>query len=120
LRKISRGGWLSRPAENAIFAEEQKRLSVRASGPGQETRQLSGGNQQKIVIAKWLQLGPKVLLLDEPTRGIDVGAKSEIYRLINELARSGLAVIIVSSELIEVLGLAHRVLVCREGSVVGE
>lgn len=120
LRKISRWGWMSGAAEKRVFEEEQARLSVRASGAGQETRQLSGGNQQKIVIAKWLQVTPKVLLLDEPTRGIDVGAKAEIYRLINELARSGLAVVIVSSELIEVLGLAHRVLVCREGSVVGE
>ena len=120
LRKVSRWGWMSATAEKTIFAEEQSRLSVRASGPDQQTRQLSGGNQQKIVIAKWLQVSPTVLLLDEPTRGIDVGAKAEIYRLINELARSGLAIVIVSSELIEVLGLAHRVLVCRDGSVVGE
>lgn len=119
LRKISRGGWMSRPAEVGIFLEAQKKLSIRASGPSQQTRQLSGGNQQKVVIAKWLEVAPNVLLLDEPTRGIDVGAKAEIYRLISELARSGLAIVIVSSELIEVLGLAHRVLVCREGSVVG-
>ncbi len=120
LRKVSRWGLMSESSEKEVFAEEQERLSVRASGPEQQTRQLSGGNQQKVVIAKGLRVAPKVLLLDEPTRGIDVGAKAEIYRLVNELARSGLAVVIVSSELIEVLGLAHRVLVCREGSVVGE
>ena len=120
LRKVSRWGWMSSSAEKQVFAEEQQRLSIRASGPEQQTRQLSGGNQQKVVIAKWLRVAPKVLLLDEPTRGIDVGAKAEIYQLISDLARAGLAVVIVSSELIEVLGLAHRVLVCRDGSVVGE
>jgi ribose transport system ATP-binding protein len=120
LSRITRAGWLSRRAERDIFSTEQKRLSIKASSPAQETRQLSGGNQQKLVVGKWLQVKPRVLLLDEPTRGIDIGAKSEIYDLINKLAGAGLAVVIVSSELIEVLGLAHRVLVCRNGSVAGE
>ncbi len=120
LPKVSSGGWLSRLRQRTLFEAAQERFGIRASSPDQETRLLSGGNQQKVVIAKWLELGPAVLVLDEPTRGVDVGAKAEIYRIINELARSGLAVVVASSELIEVLGLSHRVLVTREGSVVGE
>jgi ABC-type sugar transport system ATPase subunit len=84
------------------------------------TGQLSGGNQQKVVLAKWLRTQPKVLLLDEPTRGIDVGAKAEIYALIRELAAQGMAVVFASSDLTEVVGLSQRVLVCRDGQVVGE
>ena len=83
-------------------------------------RNLSGGNQQKVVLAKWLATEPPVLLLDEPTRGIDVGARADIYRLIAEFAAEGLAVLFASSDLPEVVGLAHRVLVCRAGSIVGE
>ena len=120
LGRISRLGWLSRSKELAIFAVERGRLGIRAAAPAQLTRELSGGNQQKIVFAKWLERNPLLLLLDEPTRGVDVGAKAEIYRIISELAKSGIAVVLASSELIEVLGLAHRVLVCREGSIVGE
>ncbi|MCA1555657.1 MAG: ATP-binding cassette domain-containing protein, partial [Acidobacteria bacterium] len=81
---------------------------------------LSGGNQQKVVLAKWLLTNPRVLFLDEPTRGIDVGAKQEIYAQINTLAKSGLAIVLVSSELPEVLGLSDRVLVLHEGRVTGE
>lgn len=120
LRSISNAGWLQPKAEAKSFAEAQQSLAIRASGPGQTTRHLSGGNQQKVVLAKWLGVNPTVLLLDEPTRGVDVGAKSEIYDIIGDLAASGLSIIIASSELPEVMGLAHRVLVCRGGSVVGE
>lgn len=120
LRSISRAGWLRPRAEAESFAKAQQSLGIRASGPGQTTRHLSGGNQQKVVLAKWLRVAPMVLLLDEPTRGVDVGAKSEIYDIISGLAASGLSIIIASSELPEVMGLAHRVLVCRGGSVVGE
>ncbi|HRH44746.1 MAG TPA: ATP-binding cassette domain-containing protein, partial [Pyrinomonadaceae bacterium] len=81
---------------------------------------LSGGNQQKVVLAKWLLTNPKVLFLDEPTRGIDVGAKQEIYSQINNLAKQGLAIVLVSSELPEVLGMADRVMVLHEGHVTGE
>ena len=81
---------------------------------------LSGGNQQKCSVAKWLEINPKVVILDEPTRGIDVGSKAEMYRLIGTLAASGLAVIVVSSEMPELIGLAHRVVVFREGKIVGE
>jgi ABC-type sugar transport system ATPase subunit len=81
---------------------------------------LSGGNQQKVVLGKWLLTGPKVLFLDEPTRGIDVGAKQEIYAEINKLAKQGLAIVLVSSELPEVLGLADRILVLHEGKMTAE
>lgn len=120
LRSVSRGGWLSRRRERDAFAEQRERLGIRASGPAQLTRQLSGGNQQKIVLGKWLRTSPAVLLLDEPTRGVDVGAKSEIYDIIAQLAAEGMSIIVASSELPEVIGISHRVLVCRGGEVVGE
>ena len=120
LAEVTRGGWLSRRREVDAFIAEQRRLEIRASGPEQGTWQLSGGNQQKVVLAKWLRVDPKVLLLDEPTRGVDIGAKAEIYRIVTELAASGMAVLMASSDLLEVLGLTHRVLVCRGGAVVGE
>ncbi len=120
LDQILRTGFLSVPRERAVFREEQARLGIRASGPEQGTWQLSGGNQQKIVLAKWLRRGPRVLLLDEPTRGVDVGAKTEIYRVVAALAAEGMAVLMVSSDLPEVLSLSHRVLVCRGGGVVAE
>ncbi|MBO0875245.1 MAG: sugar ABC transporter ATP-binding protein [Pseudonocardia sp.] len=120
LRQVCLLGWVSARRERAAFAAERDRLGIRAAGPDQEIGQLSGGNQQKVVLAKWLRRRPSVLLLDEPTRGVDVGAKAEIYRSIAELAAQGMAVLLASSELPEVLGLAHRVLVCREGGVVGE
>lgn len=120
LREVTSGGWLSPRREREVFKVEQERLVIRTSGPDQVTAQLSGGNQQKIVLSKWLRTKPKVLLLDEPTRGIDVGAKNEIYRIIRELATDGLAVLVVSSDLPEVTGLAHRVVVCRQGRLVAE
>jgi ribose transport system ATP-binding protein len=86
----------------------------------QLVRNLSGGNQQKVVLAKWLATGPKVLLLDEPTRGIDINAKQEIYALVDELVRSGLAVVMVSSELPEILAMSDRLMVLSEGRIGGE
>lgn len=120
LEDIARAGWLSPNLEGQVFGEQQRQLGIKASSYRQGTWQLSGGNQQKIVLAKWLRTGPKVLLLDEPTRGVDVGAKAEIYRIITELAAEGLTVVMASSDLLEVLGLAHRVLVFRAGGPVGE
>ncbi|MFD1713365.1 sugar ABC transporter ATP-binding protein [Amnibacterium flavum] len=120
LGSISTAGWISGAREAAAYAEERDRLGIRSSSGAQLAKQLSGGNQQKIVIAKWLRVGPRVLLLDEPTRGVDVGAKSEIYRIITELAAQGMAILVASSELPEVIGLSHRVLVFRDGAVVGE
>ena len=97
-----------------------RELRVKAPSVLTITGTLSGGNQQKVVLAKWLLTNPRVLFLDEPTRGIDVGAKQEIYAQINALAKSGLAIVLVSSELPEVLGLSDRVLVLHEGRVTGE
>ena len=97
-----------------------ERLDLRPADPARLIRTLSGGNQQKAVVARWLVHGCKVLLLDEPTRGVDVGARAELYRLIHELAASGVAIVLVSSEIPEVLGLADRVLVLREGQVVAD
>jgi len=91
---------------------------VRPTGVQRPVRNLSGGNQQKVVLARWLLRDCRVLLLDEPTRGVDVGARSELYQLVRSLADSGVAVVVVSSEVEEVLGLADRVLVVREGAVV--
>jgi ribose transport system ATP-binding protein len=96
------------------------RLRIRAVNDSSRTGNLSGGNQQKVVLGKWLALRPRVLLLDEPTRGIDVGAKQEIYQLMDELAGQGLAVLFVSSELEEVIGMSDRVLVMHEGRITGE
>jgi ABC-type sugar transport system ATPase subunit len=95
-------------------------LGVRTRGPQQSVATLSGGNQQKVLVGRCLALEPGILLLDEPTRGVDVGAKAEIYQLIDDLARRGMAVILVTSELPELLGLADRILVMREGRLVGE
>jgi ABC-type sugar transport system ATPase subunit len=94
-------------------------LNVKANSPMSITGTLSGGNQQKVVIGKWLLTEPKILFLDEPTRGIDVGAKQEIYTEINKLAEEGLAIVMVSSELPEVLGLSDRILVLFEGKPMG-
>ena len=118
LDHISRRGWLS-PQRVASVAEEAIRLMTVKGRANQPVRTLSGGNQQKVVIAKWLRRKPKVIILDEPTRGIDVGARAAIYEVIAELARSGMAVVVVSSDLDEVLGLSHRVLVLSRGRQQG-
>jgi ribose transport system ATP-binding protein len=95
-------------------------LRVRAASPLVVVGSLSGGNQQKVLLSRWLETGPKVLILDEPTRGVDIGAKSEIYRIIDELAGRGIGVIVISSEMPEVIGVCDRVLVMREGQIEGE
>ncbi|MGE6738118.1 ATP-binding cassette domain-containing protein, partial [Streptomyces sp. NPDC059900] len=97
-----------------------ERVRLQARGEDQEARYLSGGNQQKVVIAKWLAARPRVLLFDEPTRGVDVGAKAAIHTLVRELAREGIAVLIVSSELPELIGMSDRILVMAEGRIAGE
>jgi ABC-type sugar transport system ATPase subunit len=104
----------------ATAEEWRQRLAIRLGSVADTVSTLSGGNQQKVSLAKWLETKPKALLLDEPTRGVDIGARAEIYRLIAELAGTGLAVIVVSSELPELLGLCHRIAVMRKGEVVGE
>jgi ribose transport system ATP-binding protein len=97
-----------------------KRLGIKTPSLRQKVRNLSGGNQQKVVIAKWLTADTDVLIFDEPTRGIDVGAKSEIYHLLNELAKQGKAIIMISSELPEILRMSHRIVVMAEGRIRGE
>jgi len=120
LKKISGRFVTSLGAESAAGERSMKELRVKANSVFTIANTLSGGNQQKVVLAKWLLTNPRVLFLDEPTRGIDVGAKQEIYALINRLAKSGLAIVLVSSELPEVLGLADRILVLHEGRLTGE
>jgi D-xylose transport system ATP-binding protein len=107
-------------AEAAAGERSMRQLRVKANSVFTVAGTLSGGNQQKVVLAKWLLTNPRVLFLDEPTRGIDVGAKQEIYAQINELARAGLAIVLVSSELPEVLGLSDRIIVLHEGRITGE
>ncbi|MET8140687.1 sugar ABC transporter ATP-binding protein [Sphaerisporangium sp. NPDC005288] len=120
LRRATRGGFVDRSGQRAAAGQVAARLGVRMSHLGQEVRTLSGGNQQKIVIGKWLLADARVLILDEPTRGIDVGAKVEIYQLINSLTASGHAVLMISSDLPEILGMSDRVLVMARGRLVGE
>lgn len=119
LGRISRGGVLNKGAEDALVKRGIEELHIKCFGPQHECSNLSGGNQQKVVFAKWIYTEPKVLILDEPTRGVDIGAKKEIYNIINELAEKGVAIIMVSSELPEVLGMSDRVMVVREGLVRG-
>jgi ribose transport system ATP-binding protein len=118
--RYARGGFLGPQADLDAAAGVTTQLDVRPADATRPVRTLSGGNQQKVVLARWLLQGCTVLLLDEPTRGVDVGARSEIYALIHRLAAEGAAIVLVSSEVPEVLGLAHRVLVVREGRVVHE
>lgn len=120
LNRYARLGWVDRKAERTAAEEVTGSLRLRPSDTGQPVRVLSGGNQQKAIVARWLLSDCRVLLLDEPTRGVDVAAKSELYALVRDLADSGVGVILVSSELPEVLGLSDRVLVLREGRIVRE
>ncbi|WP_269933067.1 sugar ABC transporter ATP-binding protein [Aminobacter sp. HY435] len=113
-------GLLDRRAENAQAQDLTKRLGVRMAGVGAAVSTLSGGNQQKVAIAKQLSVDPKVMIMDEPTRGIDVGAKAEIHRLLRDLSRRGVGIIVISSEMPELIGLCDRVLVVREGRIAGE
>lgn len=103
-----------------IYDEYEKALSISSPGPRQKVVYLSGGNQQKIVIGKWMSLNPEILILDEPTRGIDVGAKAEIYKLIDKLAREGMAIIVISSEMPEILGICDRIITIAGGRFTGE
>ncbi|MHB9854759.1 sugar ABC transporter ATP-binding protein [Streptomyces sp. Tue6028] len=118
MSRFAHGGWIDRRAERGAARAATRELSLRPDNPSVPVRTLSGGNQQKAVLARWLLRGCRVLLLDEPTRGVDVGARAELYAVIRRLADEGLAVLLVSSEVPEVLGLADRVLVLREGRVV--
>lgn len=119
LGNLSKGSVMDKGVEAQFTEDMMKLLNVKAANGEQAVKSLSGGNQQKIVIAKWLGIHPQLLILDEPTRGVDVGAKKEIYSIMNKLTKQGDAVIMVSSELPEVLGMSDRVLVIHEGKVGG-
>ncbi len=119
LESLSRLGFVNRREERRIASHLTGRLNVRMASLDQDVAHLSGGNQQKVLIARWLWRSCKALIFDEPTRGIDVGAKAEIYRLLRELAGQGVAILMISSDLPEVLGMADRILVMRDGRVVG-
>jgi putative multiple sugar transport system ATP-binding protein len=106
--------------EQAVAEDFRKRINIRCSSVGQKTVNLSGGNQQKVVLSKWLHADPDILILDEPTRGIDVGAKFEIYTIIKDLAALGKSIIVISSEMPELLGICDRLYVMNEGRFVGE
>ncbi|AGW40457.1 ABC transporter ATP-binding protein [Leifsonia xyli subsp. cynodontis DSM 46306] len=120
LPRLSRFGFVSQRRQDAVVDVFMRRLSIKASSADQAVSELSGGNQQKVMIARWLAMSPRVLLLDEPTRGIDVGAKAEVQGLIDELAGEGLAIVLVSSEIEEVIDGSDRVIVLHEGSVATE
>jgi rhamnose transport system ATP-binding protein len=120
LRRLTRFGLLNRKREREVAGEFTRRLQVKAATLDQPVRALSGGNQQKVVLAKWLATNPRVLILDEPTRGIDIGTKAEVHRIISGLAAEGIAILLISSELPEVLAMADRILVMHEGRLTGE
>ena len=119
-RFATRLGWVRARATRAQALKLVDQLAIKTPGVGQRVKNLSGGNQQKVVVAKWLTADTDILIFDEPTRGIDVGAKSEIYKLLNDLAREGKAVVMISSELPEILRMSHRILVMCEGRITGE
>jgi galactofuranose transport system ATP-binding protein len=120
LPRLSRGGVVSEARVDRIVETFMRRLRIKAAGPHQRVAELSGGNQQKVLLARWLATEPRILLLDEPTRGIDVGAKAEVQALIDELAADGLGVLLISADLEELVEGSDRVIVLREGAVVGE
>src|SRR5471030_2507504 len=111
---------LNKRTEREEVKQYIKKLSIKTPTQEQLIRNLSGGNQQKVILAKWLMLSPKVLIIDEPTKGIDVGAKKEIYEVLNELKSAGKAVIMISSDMAEIIGVSDRVMVMHEGKFTGE
>jgi len=120
LRAVSAAGVIDAEREYAVAGEYRRKLAIRCAGVAQPVVNLSGGNQQKVVLAKWLFAEPEVLILDEPTRGIDVGAKFEIYTLMAELAAAGKCIVMISSEMPELLGLCDRIVVMNEGRFIAE
>lgn len=120
LHRMHRAGFTRKTLELQLYQEYKEKLNIKTPGPLQSVVHLSGGNQQKFVIGKWLSANPKLLILDEPTRGIDVGAKAEIHKLIAGLAESGMAILVISSEMPEIISLCDRVLTIKSGKVTGE
>jgi ABC-type sugar transport system ATPase subunit len=119
LGRLSRFGFVRRREERELADRYIQALSIRTPSTEQKVINLSGGNQQKVVLAKWLALNPKVLIVDEPTRGIDIGAKAEVHSLLSKLASQGVAILMISSELPEILGMSDRIYVMREGKITG-
>jgi rhamnose transport system ATP-binding protein len=120
LSRIRKGFFVSAQAERDVADKWTKVLQTKFENINDPVERLSGGNQQKVVLAKWLATEPKLLIVDEPTRGIDVGTKAEVHKLLSQKAQEGLAVLMISSELPEVLGMADRIFVMREGHIVRE
>ena len=120
LRRDQKLGFVGQRREKVLVNQIINRLSIRGTGSEQLVKYLSGGNQQKVVLGRWLAMSPSILLLDEPTRGVDVGSKQQIYRVIEELAAKGVAVLFVSSEMEELLGLSDRIIVVHEGGISGD
>jgi ABC-type sugar transport system ATPase subunit len=120
LRRLSRGGWLTQRRIDRRTVDASRKMKVKAPTVSSQVRTLSGGNQQKVIFARWLLRQPRLYILDEPTRGIDVGAKSEIYEEMGKIAYAGNGVLVVSSSLPELLGICDRIVVMRQGRVVGE
>ncbi|MEH7356604.1 sugar ABC transporter ATP-binding protein [Neobacillus drentensis] len=120
LNDIASKGVISKQKENKLVKEMIQKLRIKTSSPSLSVKSLSGGNQQKVVFGKWLGIKPKLLILDEPTRGVDIGAKKEIYEIMNELTNEGVTILMISSELPEILGMSDRILVMHEGKLVTE
>jgi len=120
LKQFTQTGLIDRTKESGAFAKFVNQIPIKVASHEQPAQTLSGGNQQKVVLAKWLQRNAEVIIFDEPTRGIDVGAKYEIYQLIHQLADEGKAILMISSELPEILGMSDRILVMNEGKITGE
>ncbi|MCX8024326.1 MAG: ATP-binding cassette domain-containing protein, partial [Thermanaerothrix sp.] len=118
--RFTRLGWLDQRAEVEFAFSTARQMEVRAHSLWQRARELSGGNQQKIVLAKWLSTRPRILILDEPTRGIDVGTKAAVHELMSRLAAEGMAILMISSELPEILGMSDRIIVMREGRITAQ
>ena len=119
LPAVARGGMIDRPRERLQARDYVDRLRIKTAAVSSAVESLSGGNQQKVALARWLATSPKVLILDEPTQGVDVGSKSEIHALMQDLAERGLAILMISSELPEILGMSDRVAVMRGGTIAG-
>ncbi len=120
LKQLAKSGWVNRTKERESSEKELAKMRIAMRSVTQQVRELSGGNQQKVVLAKWLLSQPKVLILDEPTRGIDIGAKVEVHRLMRELADAGMGILMISSDLPEVLAMSDRILVMKRGRITGE
>jgi rhamnose transport system ATP-binding protein len=119
LRHIFPLGWIQPAREKAIAEQYRQRLRIVSRDTDQPVRELSGGNQQKVVLAKWLHTDPRILILDEPTRGVDIGAKQEVHQVMSDLSQQGKAILLISSDLPEILAMSDRIVVLREGRVTG-